>query len=172
VREVVFVTGGARSGKSRYAQDLAESWAGRLLYVATAQTRDREMAARVAAHRAERGDRWSVREEPLDLPSALEAARGYGGALLDCLTLWASNLLEAHGDDDGAARGEVDRFLGALEQYPGRLAVVTNEVGSGIVPANALARRFRDLAGTLNQEVAARADRAYVVVSGMALRLK
>lgn len=172
MRQIVFVTGGARSGKSRYAQGRAEGWPGKLLYIATAEVRDEEMAARVAAHRADRGGRWTAREEPLDLPAALEEAAEYGGALLDCLTLWASNLLGAHGEDEGAVQGEIARFLEALERHPGRLTVVTNEVGSGIVPMNALARRFRDLSGTLNQEVAARADEAYLVVSGLALRLK
>lgn len=172
MRHIVFVTGGARSGKSRFAQKTAEGWPGRLLYIATAEVRDPEMADRVAAHRAARGERWAAREEPLDLPAALEEAAGHGGALLDCLTLWTSNLLEAHPDDEGILQAEVSRFLAALERYPGRLAVVTNEVGSGIVPINALARRFRDLAGTLNQEVAARADESYLVVSGLPLRLR
>lgn len=172
MRHIVFITGGARSGKSRFAQKTAEGWSGQLLYIATAEVRDPEMAARVAAHRADRGARWAAREEPLNLPAALEEAAGYGGALLDCLTLWASNLLEAHPDDEAAVQGHVRRFLAALERYPGRLAVVTNEVGSGIVPVNALARRFRDVAGKLNQEVALRSDEAYLVVSGLPLRLR
>jgi adenosylcobinamide kinase/adenosylcobinamide-phosphate guanylyltransferase len=174
-REVVFVTGGARSGKSRYAQTLAEAWAdggeARLLYIATAEIRDAEMRERVAKHRADRGPRWDSLEEPLDLPRALGRAVAYRGALLDCLTLWTSNLLEAH-PSQKALDQAVERFLAALEAFPGRLCVVTNEVGSGIVPANALSRRFRDAAGTINQEVAARATEAHLVVSGLALRLK
>ncbi|GAB4264905.1 MAG: bifunctional adenosylcobinamide kinase/adenosylcobinamide-phosphate guanylyltransferase [Deferrisomatales bacterium] len=171
-REIVFFTGGARSGKSRLAQERTERWEGRLLYIATAQVRDREMRDRVDKHRRDRGPRWDTREEPLELAAALQDAEAYGGALLDCLTLWTSNLLEACGDDEGRVRAAVDGLLEALEGYRGRLSVVTNEVGSGIVPANALARRFRDWAGWINQAVAARASEAFLVASGLPLRLK
>jgi len=171
-RSLVLVTGGARSGKSRFAQTRTETWPGRLLYIATAQPLDEEMTRRVEAHRAERGPRWDTCEEPLEPERALDRLPEYGGGLLDCLTLWANNLLARHGDDaDGLERAST-RFLEAIERCPGRLCVVTNEVGSGIVPANALARRFRDVAGRLNQEVAARADEAYLVVSGLPLRLR
>ncbi len=170
MRQLVFVTGGARSGKSRYAQARAEAWGGPLLYLATAEVRDPEMEARVAQHRADRGPRWESLEEPLDLPGALARAAAYPGALLDCLTLWTANLLEAY--DDAGAHAALARTLAALEAYPGRLVIVTNEVGSGIVPDNALARRFRDLGGRVNQEVAARATEAYLVVSGLPLQLK
>jgi adenosylcobinamide kinase/adenosylcobinamide-phosphate guanylyltransferase len=170
-RELVLVTGGARSGKSRYAQVRAEAWPGRLLYIATAEVRDEEMRERVAKHRQDRGPRWDALEEPLDLSPALARAAGYGGALLDCLTLWTSNLLEA-APSQTALDEAVGRLLEALGAFPGRLCVVTNEVGSGIVPANALARRFRDAAGTLNQGVAALATEAFLVVSGLPVRLK
>lgn len=171
-RCLVFVTGGARSGKSRFAQARAETWEGRLLYIATAETRDEEMRKRVEAHRADRGPRWDTWEEPVDPGEVLGRLAGYGGGLLDCLTLWASNLLALRDEDGEALDRDVGRFLEALDRRPGRLCVVTNEVGSGIVPANALARRFRDLAGRLNQEVAARADEAFLVVSGLPLRLR
>jgi len=170
-RQIVFVTGGARSGKSRYAQARAEQWSGELLYIATAEVRDQEMRDRVAQHRRDRGPRWHAHEEPLDLPLALGEAARRGGALLDCLTLWTSNLLEAYPEEAETQRA-VQRFLEALEVFPGRLCVVSNEVGSGIVPANALARRFRDVAGLLNQEVATRATEAWLLVSGLPLRLK
>ncbi len=171
-RRVVLVTGGARSGKSRFAQELVEGWEGRLVYVATAEVRDAEMADRVACHRADRGPRWRTVEAPLDLAGALDGARGIGGVLVDCLTLWTANLLGAHGDDDRAVDRAVDALVAAVSGFPGRLCLVTNEVGSGIVPANALARRFRDVAGRVNQRVAGVADEAYLVVSGLPLRLK
>lgn len=171
-RRVVYVTGGARSGKSRYAQARAEAWDGELLYVATAEVLDGEMADRVEKHRQDRGPRWSTLEEPLDLSRALAAAEGRGGALLDCLTLWASNLLGVYGDDDLGLQAAVNSFTVALGAFRGRLCVVSNEMGSGIVPDNPLARRFRDVAGRINQEVAALADEAYLVVSGLPVRLK
>ncbi|NTU59993.1 MAG: bifunctional adenosylcobinamide kinase/adenosylcobinamide-phosphate guanylyltransferase [Deltaproteobacteria bacterium] len=171
-RAVVYVTGGARSGKSAFAQRLAEGWGGSLLYVATGEARDAEMVRRIEAHQRDRGPRWETLEEPLDLVAALARAAGHGGALLDCLTLWTSNLLAACGEDEAALRRRVDAFLAALEGFEGRLCVVTNEVGLGIVPENALARRFRDLAGRINQDVAARATEAHLVVSGLPLRLK
>jgi adenosylcobinamide kinase/adenosylcobinamide-phosphate guanylyltransferase len=171
-REIVLVTGGARSGKSRFAQSRAEAWKGGLLFIATAEVLDLEMRERVETHRQERGPRWDTLEEPLDLAGALTAAAGYDGVLLDCLTLWTSNLLGAHGSDESRLRAAVDAFLAALEGFDGRLCIVTNEVGSGIVPENRLARRFRDLAGTVNQEAAARATAAFLVVSGLPMRLK
>ena len=174
MRHVVFVTGGARSGKSRFAQTLAEGWKGRLLYVATGEGRDEEMRRRIAKHREDRGTRWDTREEPLDLAAALQGAArpGYGGGLVDCLTLWTSNLLEeAEGDPETVER-RLEDFWAALEAFRGRLCLVTNEVGLGIVPENALARRFRDLAGRVNQGAAARATEALLVVSGLPLRLK
>ncbi|MBI5016688.1 MAG: bifunctional adenosylcobinamide kinase/adenosylcobinamide-phosphate guanylyltransferase [Deltaproteobacteria bacterium] len=171
-RQIVFVTGGARSGKSRFAQTLVEGWQGPLLYIATGEARDAEMRGRIEKHRQDRGDRWGTLEEPLDLPRALEGAAAFGGALLDCLTLWTSNVIEAAGDEAPVFDRRVAEFLSALEAHPGRLCLVTNEVGLGIVPENALARRFRDLAGRINQQVAARATEAYLVVAGLPLRLK
>jgi adenosylcobinamide kinase/adenosylcobinamide-phosphate guanylyltransferase len=172
MHQIIFVTGGARSGKSHFAQALAEGREGRLLYIATGEARDEEMRARIEKHRQDRGPRWDALEEPLELGAALAAAGGYAGALLDCLTLWTSNLMEAAGDDEPALERRLESFLSALETHPGRLCVVTNEVGLGIVPENALARRFRDLAGRINQQVAARATEAYLVVSGMPIRMR
>jgi adenosylcobinamide kinase/adenosylcobinamide-phosphate guanylyltransferase len=171
-RQVVFVTGGARSGKSRFAQTQAEEWEGKLLYIATAEVLDEEMRRRVDQHRRDRGERWTTIEEPLDLPRTLQTAREYGGALLDCLTLWTSNLLGTHGADEAALWEATSAFFAALQSFEGRLCLVTNEVGSGIVPENSLARRFRDLAGKINQGVAAQATHAYLVVSGLPLQLK
>lgn len=172
MRQVVFVTGGTRSGKSDFAQRWAERWEGRLLYVATAEVRDKEMERRVELHRNARGDRWSTLEEPLDLVEALDEIAASGGGLVDCLTLWTSNLIEENGEDDSAILEAAHRFSKALEDFEGRVVIVTNEVGSGIVPENRLARRFRDLAGKINQVVAGSATDAFLVVSGKGLRLE
>jgi adenosylcobinamide kinase/adenosylcobinamide-phosphate guanylyltransferase len=171
-KSVVFVSGGARSGKTRYALARAESWPGSLLYIATAEIRDEEMRRRIERHRAERGARWETAETPLDPAGAVDGAAGRGAVLLDCLTLWTSNLLERHGEDDGAILAAADHLAAALRHAPAPVVVVTNEVGWGIVPENALARRFRDLAGSVNQRVAAAADEAVLVVSGLPLRVR
>jgi len=170
---VTFITGGARSGKSGFAQSLAERCDGRLLYVATAGIGDAEMAERVEKHRQARGERWETLEEPLALAERLPtAAAGKGGVLLDCVTLWLSNLLFRFEENESGIRGEVEHFIDLLPALPAPLFIVTNETGSGIVPENRLARRFRDLAGEVNQRLAAAADEAWLVVSGLPVRLK
>jgi adenosylcobinamide kinase / adenosylcobinamide-phosphate guanylyltransferase len=170
---VVYITGGARSGKSAFAQRLAERHAGSLLYVATAAIGDGEMAERVRRHQAVRGERWTTLEEPLDLAGRLpEAAAGCDALLLDCVTLWLSNLLHHHNEDAAAVLAEVDRFIATFATLPAPLYLVSNEVGDGIVPANPLARLFRDVAGEAGQKLAAAADEAYLVVAGLPLRLK
>ena len=170
---IVYITGGSRSGKSGYAQQLAEGHAGDLLYVATAEIRDAEMNERVSRHRAERGERWHTLEEPLRLADTVpDAAGGCGAVLVDCLTLWLSNLLEQHGDDAEQIAVATDELLAALRALEATTYLVANEVGSGIVPENHLARSFRDLAGIMNQQVAAGADEAWLVVSGLPMKLK
>lgn len=170
---VTYITGGARSGKSGFAQSLAERCAGPLLYVATAGIGDAEMAVRVEKHRQARGERWHTLEEPLSLSERLpQAAAGKGGVLLDCVTLWLSNLLFHHGERDESVRAEVERFIAQLPAFPAPIFLVSNELGSGIVPENRLARQFRDLAGEVNQRLATVADEAWLVVSGIPLRLK
>lgn len=165
---VTLVLGGARSGKSRHAEMLVRA-AGGGVYLATAQALDAEMAARIARHRAERGRDWTTIEEPLELAAALErGARAGQPILVDCLTLWLSNLM-------GAGRGveaETARLLAALKVLPAPVVFVSNEVGLGIVPDNALARAFRDEAGRLNQAVAAAADRVVFLAAGLPLALK
>lgn len=166
------VLGGARSGKSRYAQAQAAASGLAVSYVATAQALDAEMAARIERHRAERPAGWDLVEAPLALVAALEAHAAPGRCLLvDCLTLWLSNLLLA---DAAGARlaDETAALLDALPRLPGRLVLVSNEVGQGIVPDNALARRFRDEAGWLHQALAARCARVTLVVAGLPLSLK
>ncbi|MDF0488721.1 bifunctional adenosylcobinamide kinase/adenosylcobinamide-phosphate guanylyltransferase [Sphingomonas sp. H39-1-10] len=165
----LFVIGGARSGKSRYAQARAEAMPGELVYIATAQAFDAEMADRIARHRADRDARWRTVEAPLALPEAIVANSAPGRVLLvDCLTLWTSNLLLGEHDVD-AASAALER---AVTTAPGPVILVANEVGLGIVPDNALARRFRDHAGLLNQRIAAAADAVVLVTAGLPLSLK
>jgi adenosylcobinamide kinase/adenosylcobinamide-phosphate guanylyltransferase len=163
----VLLLGGARSGKSRIAQTRAEALPGELVYIATGEALDAEMAERIARHRAERGARWRTVEAPLDLPEAIRR-EGVGVLLVDCLTLWLSNLIL--GEHDIAAA--TDRLLAALDTARSTVLLVSNEVGMGIVPENALARRFRDEAGRLNQRVAAAADEVLLVAAGLPLRMK
>ncbi len=165
----LFVLGGARSGKSRYAQARAESLPGDLIYVATAQAFDDEMEERIARHVADRGPRWSTLDVPLDLPAAILANAAPGRVLLvDCLTLWTSNLMFAERDLDA----ETEALATAVTQAAGPVLLVANEVGLGIVPDNALARRFRDVAGRINQAIAAAAEEVQFIAAGLPLRLK
>jgi adenosylcobinamide kinase/adenosylcobinamide-phosphate guanylyltransferase len=161
------VIGGARSGKSRYAEQLVMSLPPPWTYVATAEKSDDEMAARIAEHRERRGARWQTVEAPLDLAGQLEA-RPEAAALVDCLTLWLSNVMFADRD----VEAEMTRLEAVIAARSSPLVMVSNEVGSGIVPDNALARRFRDLQGRLNQRVAARTDRVVLVVAGLPMILK
>ncbi len=163
----LLVLGGARSGKSRFAQQLAEACEGPLLYVATGQALDAEMVSRIEAHQKVRGARWQTIEAPLDLADIVRT-EGKGVMLIDCLTLWASNLIFAERD---VAAATAD-LCAAITAAPGRIILVSNEVGLGIVPDNALARRFRDVAGTINQAVAQAADRVVFVAAGLPLWLK
>lgn len=166
---LLFVLGGARSGKSRYALNRAEALPGALLFVATAQALDKEMDSRIARHREERGPRWRTIEEPLDLATVVRAESTADRVLLiDCLTLWASNLLLADRDIDAATVA----LVRALGEAQGPVILVANEVGLGIVPDNALARRFRDVAGIINQAVAACVNEAAFMAAGLPMRLK
>lgn len=166
----LLVLGGARSGKSRHAQAWLEALpAPRLGYIATAQALDAEMADRIQRHRADRGSRWHTIEASLDLAGAIaRAGAGADAILVDCLTLWLSNLMLAECDLDAAS----DDLCRALAECPLPVALVSNEVGLGIVPDNALARAFRDAAGRLNQQVAGQADEVVFVAAGLPLRLK
>ena len=163
------VLGGQRSGKSRYAEALALATGKALVYLATATAGDREMADRIAAHHARRGAAWRTVEEPLELADALvREAKPDTVVLVECLTLWLTNLM-------GAGRpveAEVARLTETLREATGDLILVTNEVGSGIVPDNALARRYADALGTLNQQVAAVSDRVILMAAGLPLTVK
>lgn len=165
----LFVLGGARSGKSRYAQQRAEALAGSHVFIATAEAWDEEMADRIARHRADRDARWETVDAPRDLVAALDAASGSGAVVLvDCLTLWASNLLLVDADMEEATAALAE----AIARFEGELILVANETGLGIVPDNALARRFRDAAGRINQAVAAIAGEVVLVVAGLPMRVK
>ena len=167
-REITLVLGGARSGKSRYAESLITACPPPWDYVATAEPLDDEMRARIGEHRARRGAGWRVIEAPRDLAGALTARSDGSAMLVDCLTLWLSNLMLAQRDIDA----EMDRLEAALSGIARPLVLVSNEVGLGIVPDNALARRFRDAQGRLNQRIAARADRVVLMVAGLPLVVK
>ena len=165
---VTLVLGGARSGKSRYAEGLIGE-RGPSLYLATAEAGDDEMAERIRLHRARRGAGWETVEEPLDLPQAISRhARPQRPMLVDCLTLWLGNLMGAGRDVDAA----IQALLAVLAAAKGPVVLVSNEVGLGIVPATPLGRAFRDHAGRLNQAVAAGADRVVFLAAGLPLILK
>jgi adenosylcobinamide kinase/adenosylcobinamide-phosphate guanylyltransferase len=165
--KMTLVLGGARSGKSRYAESLIAAMPPPWSYVATAEAGDAEMAERIAAHRARRGSNWQTIEAPHDLPVAVRTSQGRP-VLVDCLTLWLSNLMQAERD----IAGEIESLAAVLPRIEAPVVLVANEVGSGIVPENAMARAFRDHAGRLNQEMAALADHVVLVVAGLPLVLK
>ncbi len=166
---VTLVLGGARSGKSRHAEALVESQPGPCIYLATAEAGDAEMAARIAAHRTHRGRRWTTVEEPLDLAAALgRACAPERAVLVDCLTLWLSNLLGA----GRSVAAECEGLLAALPGLAGPVVLVSNEVGQGVVPDNALARVFVDHAGRLHQDLAAVAQRVVFMTAGLPRELK
>jgi adenosylcobinamide kinase/adenosylcobinamide-phosphate guanylyltransferase len=167
-RSLALVLGGARSGKSRHAEALVTALPPPWLYIATGEPRDNEMAARIAAHRARRGVQWRTVEAPQDLAGALASAPADAAVLVDCLTLWLSNVMLAGAD----VEVEIARLERALADRGGYIVLVANEVGLGIVPDNALARRFRDAAGRLNQRLAAAADRVVLLVAGVPVKVK
>ncbi len=163
------VLGGARSGKSRFAEGLATGSGLRLIYVATAESGDGEMSERIARHRADRSPDWQTVEEPLELATVVsEYARTDCVVLVDCLTLWLTNLMIANAD----LEDRIERFAAGLSDLDGPVILVSNEVGQGIIPDNAMARAFRDHAGRLHQVVAHNARQVYFVTAGLAQVLK
>lgn len=164
----ILITGGARSGKSRIAEDWTREMGPNPVYIATGQAFDDEMATRIAEHQARRGPEWSTVQEPLDLLGALAMTDGKGPRLVDCLTLWLSNMMHHENDWRAAAEG----LATALPAQRSPVIFVTNEVGLGIVPENALARAFRDAQGHLNQRIAATADEVYLAVAGYPMKVK
>lgn len=171
--KIVFVTGGARSGKSGFALKAASALPGRRGFIATATELDEEMRERIARHRADRGAAWDTIEEPLQLAKAIEEAAGsFDVLVVDCLTVWLSNVMWSGLD----VMKEVETLVSACEKIRDRrcisLYIVSNEVGMGIVPANEMARKFRDLAGILNQKIAAVSDEVYLVTAGIPIQIK
>jgi adenosylcobinamide kinase/adenosylcobinamide-phosphate guanylyltransferase len=164
---VTLILGGARSGKSARALALAAT--APHVFIATAEALDAEMAERIRLHQAERGPDWGLAEAPLDLAEAIRANAGEGVTLLaDCLTLWLSNLMHHQRDPDT----ETEALIAALGEVPGSVILVSNEVGMGLAPMNALGRAFRDAQGRLNQRIAAMADHVEFVAAGLPLTLK
>jgi len=171
--KIIFITGGARSGKSGFGLSLAEKQGGRMVYIATAKARDPEMEERISRHKEARGPLWESVEEPLEIAEALLAIDG-GTVVIDCLTLWLSNLMEKSGVDGFEDRSstEASALANALKNFRGVAIVVSNELGSGIVPLTLAARVFRDAAGRVNQIIARASDEAYLVAAGLPVRLK
>jgi adenosylcobinamide kinase/adenosylcobinamide-phosphate guanylyltransferase len=169
--QIILVTGGARSGKSRYAEQRAAELGARRLYVATAEAKDEEMSRRIAEHQKWRNQQWRTVEEPLELSKALLAERGKTDcALVDCLTFWVSNLLLER--DEEYVEGSIKELLQTLPNLDFHLVFVTNEVGNGIVPENPLARQFRDLVGWTNQQIAQTASEVIVMIAGLPMIVK
>ena len=162
---ISLILGGARSGKSRFGEQLALALDDRPTYLATAEIRDEEMQGRIALHRSGRSNHWTTIEEPLAIAEQLKSGET---VLVDCLTLWLSNLMEQQRD----ISEETARLLEALQQHRGNVIMISNEVGLGIVPDNALARTFRDEAGRLNQRMAQAADHVFYMAAGLPMILK
>lgn len=179
---LILVTGGSRSGKSAYALQRARAFPEPRHFIATAQASDDEMTARIEAHKKSRGQGWALTEEPLAVAAALSAAltdapgrapRRAGVVVIDCITLWVSNLILAdEAIDEKKVADRAEELAAIAREASSAVIVVTNEVGSGVVPDNALARRFRDCAGRANQVLAASAQEAWLMVSGLPLALR
>jgi adenosylcobinamide kinase / adenosylcobinamide-phosphate guanylyltransferase len=169
--QVILITGGARSGKSDYAETRAAALGQRLVYIATAEAKDEEMSRRIAEHRKRRGKEWATIEEPVKLVETLLAQRAQADCgLVDCLTLWLSNLLLQR--DEQYARRKVQELRDTLGLLEFHVLLVTNEVGWGIVPDNPLARQFRDLVGWTNQQIASVANEVILTVAGIPMIVK
>lgn len=169
---ITLIIGGARSGKSHYAQRLAEAQAQAVLFVATAEIGDAEMTAKIERHRAERPTGWATLEAPRGLAQALAAAPPTPVVLLDCVTLWVSNLLLAEGASWQGAQAELEDVLTWQRASTSKLIIVTNEVGQGIVPIDALSRTYQYWLGAFNQRLAAAADRVLLMVAGLPVDVK
>lgn len=177
MQKIVLITGGGRSGKSSFAQKSAEQTADNRLYIATCPVIDEEMAARVRKHQLQRGDGWNTLEEEINLSDAIKQSAVYPVILVDCLTLWINNLMyqaELNGDEvwEDQVEEKCIEILNTCKSIDTTVFFVTNEVGMGIVPENAISRRFRDLSGRCSQTIAAGADEVYLCVSGIPMRIK
>ncbi|MBW1678615.1 MAG: bifunctional adenosylcobinamide kinase/adenosylcobinamide-phosphate guanylyltransferase [Deltaproteobacteria bacterium] len=172
-KKLVLVLGGTRSGKSSYVLNEAEKLKGKKAFVATAEPLDEEMKERITKHRKSRSQVWKTFEEPLDLVRTLNNLKDdYGVVIIDCLTLWLSNIMEKWGDEPDRVPGEMDKLIKICSEFPGYLYLVSNEVGMGIVPENRTARIFRDLSGELNKGLAIISDKVVVMHAGIPTVIK
>jgi adenosylcobinamide kinase/adenosylcobinamide-phosphate guanylyltransferase len=173
-KELVLILGGARSGKSSFAQRLAKKVGGDVLFLATAQAGDDEMAERIARHKASRPATWRTVEEPMELASVLQAKAASADVIIvDCLTLWLSNLLLREGGaSEMEVLGQVDTLLGVYEKGAASYIVVSGEVGLGLVPPYPLGRTYRDIMGWMNQKITKKADKVFLMIAGIPLELK
>lgn len=170
---LILILGGARSGKSRFALERGETLGEEKIFIATARLSDAEMARRIERHRRERPKDWKTMEEPIHLADLLQSMQGKGVAVIDCLTLWLSNLLTAAGEDEEKILGEIDRLVSVARSVNFSIVAVSNEVGLGVVPTDhSLSRLFRDLSGLLHQRWAAEADEVYWMMAGIAVPIK
>ena len=170
--KITFITGGARSGKSAFAEKIAADIAGKRAYLATAQALDAEMVARIEHHRQRRGSAWDTYEEPLAVADLVKKLTGrYDVVLLDCLTLWLSNIMARTRSFD-EIDAHIVELISAMKAFSGTCIIVSNEVGLGIVPDNPLARQYRDVAGIANQKFALASNDAYFLASGIPLQIK
>ncbi len=168
----ILIIGGARSGKTAFSLELGHSLMQNAqgLYVATGEARDEEMAQKIKLHQAERGDNWDTLEEPVEIVTKLKKIdKNYGVILIDCLTLWTSNLIERRGGKEEEYFNELYKWLRDVNH---NVVIVTNEVGLGIVPGNPIARKYRELLGRLNQGIVKIADEVYLVIAGLSMKLK
>ncbi len=174
--KLIFILGGARSGKSAYALKLTEAMAGKKLYLATAQALDKEMAEKIKNHKKQRGSKWTTIEEPIKVADVIRWDKKHDVLLLDCLTLWVSNLMSkesgVRSQKSEVIYKNINQLISTCKNSKANIVVVSNEVGLGIVPDNPLARRFRDIAGYANQKMAEAADEVYFVAAGMPMRMK
>ena len=171
-KRMIFITGGCRSGKSRYALDYANRHFSKKLFLATSEALDEEMAQRIENHKKVRGPEWQTIEEPVEIVNKIKEHGGDGKIILiDCLTLWLYNLLMRWGDDSKILN-ETDKLINVIKQNPASFILVSNEVGLGIVPADPLSRRYRDLLGAMNQRIAEALNTVIFMVSGIPLFLK
>lgn len=173
----ILVTGGVRSGKSKFAQDLAGKLGERVIYLATAQAFDDEMEERIAKHRMHRPDSWETIEEPIEIIPAILRRKSGDTVLLDCLTLYLTNLFFKYEklalkEQEGVINAQIGVLAETIKRSEANIVIVTNEIGWGVVPENELARRFRDLAGWANQTIASVCEEVYLLVSGLPVRIK
>ena len=168
--KIIFITGGARSGKSSFAVAEASRINGRKAYIATAEALDEEMRQRIENHKRQRGDEWDTYEEPIRIADVIKKTEGkYSVIVIDCLTLWLSNVMNSGLD----IKAEIECLISSLlTPYSSLMYIVSNEVGMGIVPENEMARKFRDMAGILNQKIAEVSDRVYMVIAGIPIKIK